>query len=577
MAKKAKKGAKSQEPATLTQEQSERKLELLLGAMRSKGQSILELDDEEQLYDFFLNSNQYQGLELPEYIEFDKLLRNVAEVVGERTYEQCVSGEPEKCDNVNLRVTLNKDGAYGVRPLQLSNPVLYYLLVRELVGNWPHVRACFEAFTQPHITSCAMPVVPHDVERFHKATVILNWWRSTEQRSIALSLQFSKMFVTDISNCYGCIDPRVFTDALTIANTEGSDGALLAANIQRLVRAMQHGRNVGIPQGSALYDTLSEIVLGYADFLLAQRLRKEGIEEGYEIIRYRDDYRVYCNDAHLLERISYTLQDVLEQLNFKMNVAKTKVTSQIVVDSIKKDKLAYIYNTPIFNNKSYSFDSYEKHLLFILMFGRQYPNAGQLKNLLHNLSKRIAKRIEPQEEAWYRLFCDPDAENDSETTTIKRIPHIPGGAPDALIAVATQIGLDNVTVANYALRIISQILTTLNDDEDKKKNLVEAVRDRFLALPNSAYVQIWLQNLTYPYDPNDQASKYEHPLCRLVAGQNTTLWNFDWLKPALRNKIKTDCIVNRDLLKKAAPVITFRERRGYDEFCDEAEVEEEGE
>ena len=47
---------------------------------------------------------------------------------------------------------------------------------------------------------------------------------------------------------------------------------------------------------------MAEIILGYADLLLHQELKKKNIS-GYEMIRYRDDYRIFCNDKVLPERI----------------------------------------------------------------------------------------------------------------------------------------------------------------------------------------------------------------------------------------------------------------------------------
>ena len=105
----------------------------------------------------------------------------------------------------------------------------------------------------------------------------------------------------------------------------------------------------------------------------------QGIE-GYEIVRYRDDYRIFCNDMDTLEHISYTLQEVLESLNFRMNSNKTRISQSIVMDSLKADKLWYIENTPIFNKKGVDFDSFEKHLFYILMFGRRTTESHALRS-----------------------------------------------------------------------------------------------------------------------------------------------------------------------------------------------------
>lgn len=114
--------------------------------------------------DFFLKSEQYHGFELPEYFVFDELLQNVKEAVGDKPYEECLQEglSPENLSGVNLDILLNKDGRYAVRPIILANPFLYCFLVREICNekSWTLITKLFERFLVPHITSCALPVIP---------------------------------------------------------------------------------------------------------------------------------------------------------------------------------------------------------------------------------------------------------------------------------------------------------------------------------------------------------------------------------------------------------------------------------
>lgn len=81
-----------------------------------------------------------------------------------------------------------------------------------------------------------------------------------------------------------------------------------------------------------------------------------------------------------------------------MNSKKTKISESIVTDAIKSDKLAYIYNTPVINKKGCDFDSFEKYLLYILMFARQYQDSGSIKMMLSDIDKRIIDWLKPYEE-----------------------------------------------------------------------------------------------------------------------------------------------------------------------------------
>ena len=541
--------------------------------MTEKTKNILSLNHTEAM-DFFLKSEQYHGFELPEYFVFNDLLQNVKNAVGKTPYEECLQEgmSPELLSDVNLDILLNKDGRYAVRPIILANPFLYYFLVREICNeqSWTVIKLLFEKFNVPHITSCALPVIPKEKEPFHKSTTILNWWSTMEQRSIELSLEYRYMFVTDITNCYGSVNPQAFDWAFSFKDTEYEQKAKnpIAKNIQKFLRAFQQGRNIGIPQGSAIFDFIGEIILGYSDLLLHEAIRKEGITTSYEIIRYRDDYRIFCNDKDVLEKISYILQHILESFNFRMNSKKTKISESIVTDSIKADKLAYIYNTPIFNKKGVDFDSFEKHLLYILMFARQYPDSGSIKTMLSDIDKRIEEWLKPQTREVSTINLE-DTNNAIEKRLETYQRKLIGGSVRAMSAVCVQIALENVGCSHYALRVLSRMVDSL-EEEQEKRDIIDKVYTKLCNQPNSDYNQLWLQNITYQNDKKKGVSPYNIRLCKVVMGENVELWNNSWLKKDLTKNYKQTSVVCNEVLKKVTLIITFRETRAYLETTEDS-------
>lgn len=531
--------------------------------------NILSLDSKEAM-EFFLKSEQYHGFELPEYFVFDELLQAVKNMIADTPYEECLQKDisPEQLSDVNLDILLNKDGRYAVRPIILANPFLYYFLVREICNeqSWKTINGLFERFKVPHITSCALPVIPKEKEPFHKSTTILNWWNAMEQRSIELSLEYRYMFVTDITNCYGSVNPQAFDWAFSLKGTkhERTCNNSIPTNIQKYLRAFQHGRNVGIPQGSAIFDFVGEIILGYSDLLLHEAIQRENIVAPYEIIRYRDDYRIFCNDKDVLEKISYILQHTLESLNFRMNSKKTKISESIVTDSIKTDKLAYIYNTPIFNKKGVDFDSFEKHLLYILMFARQYPDSGSIKIMLSDIDKRIEDWLKPQTREVETINLE-DIDNAIEKRTETYQRKLVGGSVRAMSAVCAQIALENVSCCHYALRVLSRMVDSLKD-EHEKWNIIDKVYAKLCNQPNSDYNQLWLQNITYQKDKKNGTSPYNIRLCKVVMGEDVELWNNKWLSSKFLLNAPDIQIINSEALLRITPIITFRETRIYNEI-----------
>lgn len=536
--------------------------------MAKKAKTVLSLKSNEAL-DYFMSTRQFHAFELPEYFDFTQVLDFVRKSIGNKSYDECVIESASGMQDVNFDIMLNKDGHYAVRPLTLSNPYLYYFIAREIcqAKNWTAIKECFKHYNVPTITSCAIPVIPDEVESFHESTTVFNWWNEVEQKSIELSLEYRYMFVTDITNCYGTINPETIDWALSMKDTPyvTDKNHEMAHNLITYLRDIQQGRNMGIPQGSNLYNMIAEIILGYCDLLLYQKL--EGIKEDYKIIRYRDDYRIYCNDRDALEQISYTLQRVLESLNFRMNSSKTKISDSIITDSIKHDKLWYIENTPIFNKKGVDFDSVEKHLLYILLFGRKFPNGGQIRTMLSDLDGRIEEHLKPREVEWEDVNLGIDDEKEPADANNEKLivqnNYIPGGGVEAMCAITAQIALENVDACHYALKVASRLVDSLND-----KKLKQEIRNklfaRMIGRPNSTYTELWLQNMTYQADKHAHKCPYSARLCKVVMGDKHDLWNNSWLKPSLTKGFDQSSIVNQETLAKVTPIITFRERRQYE-------------
>lgn len=537
--------------------------------------NILELSSQ-KAHDFLMASENYCTTELPEYIDFSPVLKCADEKVKDIDILS-VATEAAEQEGVNLCVLSNKDGGYGVRPLTLANPYLYAMMVQDVCNeeNWQSIIDCFKKFSCDNIIACAIPQVkdPNKKEPFAKSTQILNWWSMMEQTPIELSMEYRYMFMTDITNCFGEINPQSIDWALSLKGTSDQTDSNheIAKRLIAALAGMQDGKNVGIPQGSVLFALIAEMVLGYADRLLHDAIEEKGIKEKYLVLRYVDDYRIFCNNRDTLESISYILQGILEKLNFRMNVKKTRISDNIVADAMKPDKAFYIFNTPIFSKKGIDFDGLGKHLYFIFEFGQKFPNSGQLKNMLSDFSKRLKEKIDEadknqgetvdlgieEDEQEYKgifgklkMYSAPNKHG-----VVERIP--------SLIALCVRIAADNISVAAYALRVASQFLAIV-DDMEERKSLIKRIYSTLVNTPNSSDLQVWLQNITYGLP--DKTLTYEAKLCAVVNGEDEPLWNNSWMPSNIEATLPVNKICDRKKLKDAAHVIDFRERRAYYEM-----------
>ena len=196
------------------------------------------------------------------------------------------------------------------------------------------------------------------------------------------------------------------------------------------------------------------------------------------------------------------------------------------------------------------------------MFARQYPDSGSIRTMLSDIDNRIEDWLKPYEEEVTTIPILEDGEPKTEKVTKQR--RLVGGSVHAMSAICTQIALENVGCCHYALRVLSRMVDSLKD-ENEKSTIVNLVYTKLCKQPNSDYIQLWLQNMTYQQDKITGKSPYKMRLCRVVdRNKKVELWNNEWLKPNLYSNLHYDNVVDAEVLKKVTPVITFRERRAYD-------------
>ncbi|HRB20981.1 MAG TPA: RNA-directed DNA polymerase [Nitrosomonas sp.] len=473
--------------------------------------------------EFFLKAESYCSIDLPPYFVFSELIKQVhAQLDGKKLTE--VSNNPREFDDVNYTILNNKDGKYSWRPFQLIHPALYVSLVHCITDkdNWELLIERFENFSENEKIRClSLPVVSQSDEK-DKAEQVSHWWHEVEQRSIELALEYDCLLETDITDCYGAIYTHSIAWALhtkpEAKKRENRNNLNLIGNqIDKHIQDMRHGQTNGIPQGSVLMDFIAEIVLGYADLELSEKIQSAGITD-YLILRYRDDYRIFVINPRDGEQIIKLLTEVTISLGLKLNPSKTKVNDDVVRASIKADKIAW------FSRKK-SEKSLQKHLLIIHDHALQFPNAGSLAVALQDYYKRLV-RVEA-------LLEEP-------------LP---------LISIVVDIAYRNPRTYAVCAAILSLLLTFLTSPD--KKSTLEKIQRKFAKIPNTGHLQIWLQRIS---QPEFQDMKYDEPLCQLVSGHSATIWNLTWItSEELKKVIDAKSIIDKAYLNRIDPVISSDE------------------
>lgn len=429
--------------------------------------TILDLDHD-GARKYFLQSRSYCNFCLPLYFDFQPLLNKLASSIEipknltkiRYTGKFCKIEQKE----VNKILYTNKDGKLAWRPLQLMNPAAYVYLVNVITKkeSWGQIKNRFKVFQgNKNIKCCSLPVINGDLP--DKGETIKGWSDNFEKESIKLSLDYGCMLITDIANCYSSIYTHsiawaLHKDGMRGAKKDRDNHASLCNIVDGIIEDISYQQTNGIPQGSILMDFIAEIVLGYADSLLSEAIQNDKTikKNSYYILRYRDDYRIFTKDKTDAEKIARHLSSVLTTLNLKLNENKTKITEDIITDAQKSDKL---YWRDVFECKNLDIRILQIHSL-----SEKYPNSGSI------------------DKALIRFYDDMEKENMLTNDLI----HI--------ASVVADIAFRNPRTYSYTMSILGRIETLLNKKEAKE--LFNKIIKKLSAIPNSEYLNIWLQRLS---------------------------------------------------------------------------------
>ncbi|MDO4259152.1 MAG: RNA-directed DNA polymerase [Actinomycetaceae bacterium] len=483
----------------------------------------------EEARSFLFEQSSYCSLDLPKYFDFTAVLTCARKLVRPAEKQKTARTKIRALDDVNYIIVSNKDGAYAWRPMQLIHPVLYAELATLLTEstNWKLLQSRFKDFqANDRIICTSLPAISETDSQ--KATAICRWWLDFEQESVRLSLDYKYIATTDITDCYGAIYTHSIawaTHTKTWAKNHRREECL-GNQLDAMFQDMHEGQTNGIPQGNMISDLVAELVLGYADLELSEELQRKDRDIDYRILRHRDDYRIFTKSKEDAQEILLLLSTILGALNFKLSSPKTKLSDDIIGSSIKPDK-QYANQALRFRRSRF------KTLLLIRDFAQRFPNSGSLMKSL----QRFRESIEPR---------------------AKRPRNNP-----VLIAIIADIMYRNPRVYPHAASILSKLLSF--EEESEIKGYLERIRDKFADIPNTGFLDVWLQriSLNYKFD-----MEYGEKLCKVACGSSEPIWNSKWLQEA-ESSIEETSIINQEALNEIEVVIPLEETevftRRYDD------------
>jgi RNA-directed DNA polymerase len=470
---------------------------------------LIELSSEEARKHFLKGSSYFNG-DMPNYISFEPILKDVGTVLRNDSFTAFKLSNPSDLPGVNYNFLSNKDGKFAWRPLELIHPAIYISLVNKICEpeNWNYIRKRFSEFEEGAIDCCSAPVMSLDSQT-DVATQIISWWQQIEQRSLIYSLEFSHILHTDVADCYGSLYTHSITWALhgleESKNNKGNE-SLIGDIIDSYIRAGRYGQTNGISQGAVLMDFVAEIILGYVDEQINSEITPSN---DYCILRYRDDYRIFANSDDKAEQILKVISEKLRLVGMKLGIPKTQLSRNVVEGAIKPDKLAGIELQDLGSTNA---KTIQKQLLRLHSFGQRFPNSGALRRLVSEFHTKITKHRELPEDL------------------------------EVQVAITADIGLVSPATFPVVAGILSHLISLASSKEDKYR-LWKKVRKKMERVPYNGYLEIWLQRVTQPRTI-DLPFISNEPICQIVNGETPKLWENEWISSnELKDALKVSKII----------------------------------
>lgn len=503
---------------------------------------------------YFYKPECYVNFKLPYYVNFKELLKNARDITKGKNQvsDMCKKDEggksifPSRFPDVNHTILKNKNSSFAWRPLQIIHPVLYSELVNHITSedNWKKLQEFFRERDKSKV-KCASLLFESNTSQSDQAMQIVNWWNNVEQETLRRSLDYSFMHQTDISDCYGSIYTHSFEWALAEDGRlgvkkeregTGKSSHNLGTEIDTRLRNMNQNQTNGIPQGSALMDFLAEIILGGVDIELTERINEDASLKGakganFKIIRYRDDYRILSTENYIGHQVMKLLSDVLMKWNFKMNNSKTFQTDDIISSAIKQEKRDEVYEAP-------ARLPYQKEAMRIFLLSRKYPGTGLISKQLAYYYNRINRK-----------------------KPLKNIDY------EATISIIAMIAYYSPNCISSAAGIITKLIEK-SEGTVSRGSIVERIIEKFADIPNTEFVDIWLQRIM----DGSVAMDYEfsNKITKVIAGDKGAgvLWNSKWLTDEYQERLNVKISTLKEDVEsgKFSPVMEQEEFQIFDDI-----------
>jgi hypothetical protein len=277
------------------------------------------------------------------------------------------------------------------RVFGIQHPHNYHDIVYYLINNWDTIlEHLFPDNLKIFSYSFPIPVnakSKKNLSNNRTGRMIYEWIEMAEKDLVVEAHKYNFIIRTDITNFYNSIYTHSISWALHGRDVALKDSSLdlLGNKIDKLIQYANDRKTNGIPVGSALSDIISEIILTKVDKDVSLKLS----EIDFIGTRFKDDYRILCNNEDDAKKILKILSDTLIEYNLTINEHKTKILP--LPDGLYRQHIREYYYHSFKEKKEISFKDFEMSLLKTLEIHRSFPGTSIIEKFLSELFTKEKK------------------------------------------------------------------------------------------------------------------------------------------------------------------------------------------
>ena len=257
--------------------------------------------------------------------------------VAIRAYEEALTSNAQYFIQQRTQPMLVAIAAKGGRRRSgaIPNPISQTHLVKLIADNWvdlqAHLKKSLISFSPIELGGSERTLKTErrgDPDKNYEGILTT---KALSQKRLELGASSHYLLRCDIGNFYGSIYTHSISWALhgkenakmRLAAKPKPKDSLLGEELDLAVRNGNDGQTVGLPIGPDTSRVLSEIIAVGIDEQLTKHL-KSRVSQGYEGIRWVDDYLLYFQTANERDKTLGAVVESLEHFELSLNHTKTK-------------------------------------------------------------------------------------------------------------------------------------------------------------------------------------------------------------------------------------------------------------